>query len=92
MPISAEIVFADKALDRPSLDPEQFGTGLIVFGKLRLHGHERTAFQRLAVDPAAGASSLTLTETPDGWDAGDRLAVPDTRALQYGERPDPYNP
>lgn len=86
VPISAEIVFTDKALDT-STDPEQFGTGLIVFGKIRLRGHERTAFQRLAADPAAAASSLTLTATPIGWEAGDRLAIPDTRALQYHEQP-----
>jgi hypothetical protein len=94
LPITAEIVFADKILNKTGegtgpLDPEQYGTGLIVFGKLRLRGHPRTPFQRLATDPAAGASSLTLTATPDGWQAGDHLVVPDTRALPYGQRPSP---
>jgi VCBS repeat-containing protein len=91
--VTAEIVFADRAIDTTA-DPEQFGGGLLVFGKVRMHGAVKSpTFVRLAAaagsghpDPRAGDTSLTLSVAPTGWRVGDRMVLPDTRQLQVGER------
>jgi hypothetical protein len=84
--VTAEIVIANQPLDRGA-DSEQYGTGMLVFGKIRLHGAPRTpTFARVAGEPRAGSTSLQLAVTPDGWRVGDRLILPDTRQLNADER------
>jgi hypothetical protein len=84
--VIAELVIADRALDLPS-DPLQFGTGLIVLGRIRTHGAVRNpTFVRTAVEPRAGQTTLTLAQSAAGWRMGDRLVLPDTRQLKADER------
>ena len=55
-------------------------------GSVTLVGAARTpTFVRLAVEPRAGDTTLTLVEATSGWRVGDRLVVPDTRQLQWNE-------
>ena len=51
-------------------------------------------FLRTTVEPSATDTTLTLSEAPTGWKAGDRIVIPDTRALQPSEthRQGTYNP
>lgn len=63
---------------RPT-DVEQFGTGLLVFGRLLARGAEKTPYLRMAVEPRAAATTLTLERAPSGWAIGDELFLPDTR-------------
>jgi hypothetical protein len=78
---TAEIVIRDIPIDT-ILDPAQYGTGLLVLdGTLRLYGAPRTPFMRLAAEPAAGATTLTLAGTVTGWTAGDTLVLPDSRQM-----------
>ena len=66
--------------------PKQFGTGITVFGKMSMHGSVRTpTFVRLATEPRAGHTALTLSEPVSGWQMGDRLILPDTRHMKNGE-------
>jgi G8 domain len=82
---TAEIVIANQPLNT-SFDPEQFGTGLIGFGRVIMHGQPRTpTFVRLAQEVFAGQNVLHLSAVPAGWAAGDRLLLPDTRQLRYSE-------
>jgi hypothetical protein len=82
--VSAEIVIADRPLDT-TRDPEQFGGGIVGLGTIRVHGAARTpTFARLAAEPLAGQTRLVLGERPSGWQAGDRLVLPDTRQLGRG--------
>ena len=94
---TAELVIADKPLDA-MMDPEQFGTALIVIGKIRIHGALRTpTFVRLAQEPKAGTNIL-FTASPVGqqpgdpqappgaWQPGDLVILPDTRRLTLAER------
>ena len=76
----AEIVIANRPIDR-SADPEQWGAGLIVLGRFDARGSARTAFVRLAAEPAAGTTVLALARAVTGWRAGDRVVVPDTRQI-----------
>jgi hypothetical protein len=65
-------------------DPEQFGTALLGFGKLEMHGSVKTpTFVRLASEPIAGDTNLTLSQPVAGWRAGDKLILPDTRQIPY---------
>ncbi|MDB4673424.1 G8 domain-containing protein, partial [Verrucomicrobiales bacterium] len=83
---TAEIIFRADAplktgtLESPGIDPGQYGRGLLVVGKVRIHGRpmEQTYF-RFAEEPLAGASTLLLEQAPIGWRVGDRLLIPDTR-------------
>ena len=81
-----ELIIRDTALDT-TIDPEQYGHGLVVLdGSVTLGGAARTpTFVRLAVEPRAGDSTLTLGEATSGWMVGDRLVVPDTRQLKWNE-------
>src|SRR5262249_5368812 len=49
-------------------------------------------FIRLAVEPKAGYSTLTLSVPVTGWQAGDRLILPDTRQLKSSEQGANYVP
>lgn len=73
-----EIIIANRTLNWTT-DPLQFGTGLIVFGELKMHGQAKTAWLALAKEAKAGDTTLTLKSAPQGWKAGDRLVLPDTR-------------
>lgn len=90
--VTAELIVADRPLDT-KLDPEQYGTGLIGFGTVRIHGARKSpTFVRLAAEPLAGSLTLTLEQAVTGWRAGDKLVLPDTRQLRYDERSPRYKP
>src|SRR5262245_39824888 len=80
--VTAELVIANRA----PTDTNQFGTGLLGFGTVDMHGAEKTpTWTRLAAEPKAGDTTLTLAQPVSGWRAGDRLIVPDTRHLHWNE-------
>jgi hypothetical protein len=75
----AQITFRDHPIDTFG-DPEQYGHGLIVFGKLRVNGSAVAPFARLTSDVPKGAMTLTLS-VPASWTAGQRLLLPDSRQI-----------
>ena len=79
----AQVIIRDTPIDFQN-DPEQYGTGLLVEGTIRVHGLEKTSFERLATEPLAGATELVFTAPVNGWMPGDRLFLPDTRQLVPG--------
>ena len=84
--VTAEIVIADSPLGGSVPDPEQFGTGINVFGKVSMHGSVRTpTFLRLATEPRVGHTTLTLSAAVSGWKVGDRIVLPDTRHIKESE-------
>ena len=84
--MTAEIVVANNPLGGSVADPDQFGTGITVLGKVSMHGSVRTpTFVRLATEPRAGQSTLTLSAPAAGWQVGDRLILPDTRHMKTTE-------
>jgi G8 domain len=61
--VTAEIVIANSPLGGSVSDPDQYGTGIIVLGKLSMHGSARTpTFVRLATEPRAGSTTLALSQ------------------------------
>jgi hypothetical protein len=90
--VRAELVIADQELD-PLDDVEQFGTGLIGQGAVRMHGAAiEPTFTRLTAEALKGQTTLTLEKAASGWRAGDRLVLPDTRQLRTTERGENYQP
>jgi hypothetical protein len=84
----ATVVFNDIPLDL-GIDPEQFGNGLINFGKLDLHGAPKTPFSRVAGDLKSGDSSIPVVSTVNGWNPGDIVVIPRTRQKQVYTGVDP---
>ena len=76
--VTAQIVIANT----PSTDPGQYGTGFISMGKVLMRGATKNpTWGRLAVEPVAGNTILTLAEAVTGWLPGDRIVIPDTRHM-----------
>ena len=83
--VTAEII-ADQPIDT-TIDAAQIGTGIESLGRVTMHGAVKApTFVRLAEEPLAGQSTLTLEQPVSGWKAGDHIALPDTRQLRESER------
>ena len=64
-----------------TLDPYQWGNGIVNFGKQTRIGCSKTEWTRSVAPFTAGQSSITV-ERSEGWLIGDDLLIPDTRAIQ----------
>lgn len=82
--VNAVIQIADNGPIDVSWDPMLLSRGVISHGSLDVHGAEKDTFVKLATDPMAGDTSITLEETPEGWNVGDRLVLTGTH---YTEPP-----
>jgi hypothetical protein len=83
---TAEIVISNTPTGGSVPDPEQFGTGILVFGKITMNGSVRTpTFVRVSSEPRAGSTTLALSQAVSGWRVGDRLVLPDTRHIKASE-------
>jgi len=74
------INFADQPTDTVN-DPSAYGTGFLGLGTVHIYGAVKTPFVRLAQEAKKGDTTLTLSGPVNGWNPGDRLAIPDTRQL-----------
>jgi hypothetical protein len=72
-----ELVVRDVPIDT-SRDPFQWGNGLVNFGRQSRYGAAKLPWTTLATGAAAGAQTITLTDDPQGWQAGDEILVTDT--------------
>ena len=83
--VTAELVIADTPIDA-NLDPEQWGTSFLSLGKVRINGSVKDpTFIKVATEPLAGQTSITLSQAPTGWKVGDRIFIPDTRYYKQNE-------
>jgi PKD repeat protein len=78
--VVANIIIANQAINT-TLDPQQFGTGLIVLGNVFMHGAVKTPYMTLAQEAHAGDTALHLASPVTGWMPGDDLELPDTRQI-----------
>ncbi|WGF87751.1 G8 domain-containing protein [Marinivivus vitaminiproducens] len=75
----ADIVFADNgSVNDLDWDVRQLSRGLISHGTVDIHGQAKTSFLKVAADPMAGQSSITLSKAPSGWKAGDKVVLTGT--------------
>jgi hypothetical protein len=84
--VSANIYIADQAINT-TIDPMQYGTGLIVLGSVTMFGAAKTpTYVALATEPHAGDTTLTLAQPVTGWQPGDEIVIPDSRQLTLQEQ------
>jgi hypothetical protein len=74
-----EFIVQDRPLDTAH-DPFQWGNSILNFGLWTSHGRTMPrTFMPLAANAPAGATSITLSDDPTGWQVGDTLMLPDMR-------------
>jgi hypothetical protein len=76
--VNTVIQFADNGPIDVNWDPTLLSRGLISHGMTQIHGAEKESFIKVAIDPMAGATSITLDSPPDGWKVGDKLVLTGT--------------
>ncbi|WDI32097.1 Ig-like domain-containing protein [Hyphococcus flavus] len=85
-PVAADvetiIQIADNGPIDTSWDPMLFSRGVISHGDVQIHGAEKTSFLKVASDPMAGDTSLSLESPPDGWKVGDKLVLTGTHLTE----------
>ena len=60
-------------------DPANISRGVIIQGATRIYGAEKSAYHRLAFNPAANSSQIQLDTAPTGWKVGDLVVITATR-------------
>jgi hypothetical protein len=78
--LTATVVWVNQPLNT-TFDPEQYGNGLIVLGTMNTYGAVKVPYLTLAQNANAGDTVLHLASPATGWQAGDKLQLPDTRQL-----------
>ena len=68
-------------------DTADFWRVAYIEGKLIDRGNTVTPFVRLAREPHAGDTSLLLASPVQGWGVGNKIIIPDSRHLNWNERP-----
>ncbi len=81
--VKVEIVIADNGDIDVAWDPLLISRGLVSHGTVEMHGQEKTTHLKVAVDPLAGETSLTLEEVPDNWQIGDTIVLTGTQYDGY---------
>ncbi len=88
-PVRADVetvisIAANGAIDT-GWDPMLLSRGLIGHGSVEIHGAEKESFLRVAADPMAGATAITLETAAEGWRVGDRIVIAGTHLTQTGD-------
>ncbi|WP_299551739.1 G8 domain-containing protein [Seonamhaeicola sp.] len=81
--VTASLVFAEKGGTSKAQDKNNFVPGAVFMGPVRMHGADKTSWDALSVQPAAGANQLVLKSAPSGWRVGDKLVVAGTDPNSY---------
>ena len=81
--VNVDIVIADNGDIDTSWDPNLISRGFISHGKVEIHGQEKTTHLKVAHDPMAGDTSLTLAEVPVNWQIGDTIVLTGTQYDGY---------
>jgi len=81
--VSADIVIANNGAIDTDWDPQLLSRGVISHGTVAMHGQEKATDLKVASDPMAGDTSLTLAEAPVGWQVGDTIVLAGTRYDGY---------
>lgn len=83
--VTAKILFSDDGPIDTDWDPYLFSKGLISHGALTCYGAYKRAYASIANPPAAGATFLRVSDTPDGWRVGDQLVLTGTHSIWPGD-------
>lgn len=75
--ITAEILFIDEG---PLEHNSEFSKGAVLMGPVRVYGAQKSGWEALTEQPTAGASSITTSNAPVGWEVGDEIVITGTEA------------
>ena len=81
--VNVDIVIADNGDIDTTWDPGLLSRGLISHGEVQIHGQEKAAHLKVATDPMAGDTSITLAEVPLNWQVGDTVVLTGTEYDGY---------
>jgi hypothetical protein len=81
--VRADIVIANNGGIDIDWDPQLLSRGIVSHGTVDIHGQEKTSDLKVATDPMAGDSTLTLAEAPLNWQVGDTIVIAGTRYDGY---------
>ncbi len=76
--VEAVIQIADNGPIDVQWDTRLLSRGIISRGDVEIYGAEKDTFLKVATDPMAGDTSITLEEVPAGWQVGDKLVLTGT--------------
>lgn len=79
--VNAIIMIADAGPIDRTWDPYGLSRGIVSRGEVTMHGRTVTPYTTLALNPAAGATTLTLNATPTNWRVGDDMVVSGTNPM-----------
>ncbi len=80
--VTSEIVFVDAPLKTATIDPSQYGVGLLVYGEVSIVGQQlENTFARVEGDALKGAKQVSLQGSAADWRVGDSIVIPDTRQI-----------
>lgn len=74
-----KIIIANNGPIDRTWDPSNISRGVILQGKTRIFGAEKSAYHKLASNPAAGSFEIELETAPTGWAVGDTIVITATR-------------
>jgi G8 domain len=74
-----EIIIAQHGPIDRDWDPTNISRGVILQGKTRIYGAEKSAYQLISTDPAVGSTQIQLASVPTGWIKGDIIAITATK-------------
>lgn len=80
---SVEIVITNRGDIDVARDRHLLTRGLVSHGRARIHGHAKTPHAKVAVDPLAGDTSITMQEAPTDWSVGDTIVIAGTHYARY---------
>jgi hypothetical protein len=85
--VQTVIQIADNGPIDVDWDPSLVSRGIVSNGEVEIHGAYKDTFLKVAEDPMAGDTSMTLESVPEGWRVGDRLVLTGTHLTES-----PYTP
>jgi Ca2+-binding RTX toxin-like protein len=81
--VNVDIVIANNGAIDVGWDPMLMSRGIISHGTVEMHGQEKTTHLKVAADPMAGDTSITLESAPQNWQVGDTLVLAGTHYDGY---------
>src|SRR5262245_19824608 len=74
-PNQATITITSNGAIDPAWDPHSLSRGLISMGTVSMYGTATTPYVTLTGNAAQGATTLTLSQVPTNWNAGDEIVL-----------------
>jgi len=81
--VNVDIIIVNNGDIDVSWDPGLLSRGIITHGHVEMHGQEKTTHLKVLDDPMVGDTSITLSETPEGWQVGDTIVLAGTHYDGY---------